>query len=83
MRADREKVAVGADLTASCRLGLPVPDILAELAADLDHPGLESHLARVRVGPVRSPARHDPGTERLHPAVTDAVNALSDVWRPS
>ncbi|MCZ4608319.1 STAS domain-containing protein [Streptomyces sp. Lzd4kr] len=50
--------AVVVDLTVSYRPGLPVLDILADLAADLDHQGLDLHLARVRAGPTRSLSRH-------------------------
>ncbi|WP_167828336.1 SulP family inorganic anion transporter [Streptomyces palmae] len=73
--------AVVVDLTASYRLGLPVLDTLADLAADLDHQGVELHLARVRARPTRSLSRHPLhatlSPERLHTTVTEAVNALS------
>ncbi|GGR89402.1 sodium-independent anion transporter [Streptomyces humidus] len=79
--------AVVVDLTASYRLGLPVLDTLADLAADLDHQGVELHLARVRAGPTRALSRHPLhatlSPDRLHPTVTDAVNALRDGRGPS
>ncbi|MEV6941436.1 sodium-independent anion transporter [Streptomyces sp. NPDC051172] len=85
--SDSPPRAVVVDLTASYRLGLPVLDTLADLAADLDHQGVELHLARLRAGPTRSLARHPlhatPSPDRLHPTVTDAVNALGDGWGPS
>jgi hypothetical protein len=75
------------DLTASYRLGLPVLDTLADLAADLDHQGVELHVARVRAGPTRSLSRHPLhatlSPDRLHTTVADAVNALSEGWGPS
>lgn len=79
--------AVVVDLTASYRLGLPVLDTLADLAADLDHQGVELHAARVRAGPTRSLSRHPLhatlGPDRLHATVTDAVDALSEGRGPS
>ena len=74
--------AVVVDMTASYRLGLPVLDTLADLAADLDHQGVELHLARVRASPTRRLSRHPLhatlSQERLHTTVTEAVNALGD-----
>ncbi|MEU0338173.1 sodium-independent anion transporter [Streptomyces bobili] len=76
--------AVVLDLTASYRPGLPVLDTLADLAEHLDHQGVDLHVARVRAGPTRSLSRHPLhatlSQDRLHPTVTDAVNALSDGW---
>jgi sulfate permease, SulP family len=80
--ADTPPRAVVVDLTASYRLGLPVLDTLADLAADLDHQGVELHLARVRAGPTRQLSRHPLhatlSPDRLHTTVTEAVNALGD-----
>ncbi|RRR87545.1 SulP family inorganic anion transporter [Streptomyces sp. RP5T] len=85
--SDRPPRAVVVDLTASYRLGLPVLDTLADLAADLDHQGVELHLARVRARPTRALSRHPLhatlSPDRLHPTVTDAVDALSDGWGPA
>ncbi|MFE0523660.1 SulP family inorganic anion transporter [Streptomyces sp. NPDC058954] len=85
--SDRPPRAVVVDLTASYRLGLPVLDTLADLAADLDHQGVELHVARVRAGATRSLSRHPLhatlSPDRLHATVTDAVNALSDGRGPS
>lgn len=73
--------AVVLDLTASYHLGVPVLDTLADLSTDLDHQGLELHLARVRARPAKSLSSHPlhdtltPG--RIHPTVTEAVKALS------
>ncbi|MFJ9007617.1 SulP family inorganic anion transporter [Streptomyces canus] len=85
--SDRPPRAVVVDLTASYRLGLPVLDTLADLAADLDHQGVELHVARIRAGPTRSLSRHPLhatlNPDRLHATLTDAVNALSDGWGTS
>lgn len=82
LAADPAPRAVILDLTATYHLGLPVLDTLADLSADLDHQGVELHLARVRARPARSLSRHplhaslSPG--RIHPTVAAAIEALSD-----
>ncbi|MEU6539022.1 SulP family inorganic anion transporter [Streptomyces sp. NPDC047000] len=80
--SDAPPRAVVVDLTASYRLGLPVLDTLADLAADLGRQGIELRLARVRAGPARSLSRHPLhetlSPERLHTTVTEAVDALGD-----
>ena len=79
--SDPAPQAVVVDLTATYHLGVPVLDTLADLSADLDHRGLELHLARVRARPAKSLSGHPlhdtlaPG--HIHPTVTAAVEALS------